>query len=111
MKESRFINKQALKEFKGLPDHIQRQFAVDLHAVCQGKAPFSKFKYLTESVGVGAIKLIGNGRSAYRAIYVESLRSQCISCILSPRRQAGLTEGWRTLQKKCYTDMLSETHK
>lgn len=70
MKELRFINKQALKEFKGLPEHIQKRFALDLNAVCKGKEPFSKFKHITDSVGVGAIELIENGRPAFRTVYV-----------------------------------------
>ena len=70
MKEFRFVNKQALKEFKALPVHIQKRFGLDLNAVCQGKEPFSKFKHIADSVGVGAIELIENGRPAYRTIYV-----------------------------------------
>jgi len=70
MKEFRFINKQALKEFKALPVHTQKRFSLDLNAVCQGKDPFSKFKHIADSVGVGAIELIENGRPAYRTIYV-----------------------------------------
>ena len=65
-KEIRFINKQALKEFKALPSHVQKRFSLDLNAVKKGKEPFSKFKHITESVGVGAIELIENGRPAYR---------------------------------------------
>ena len=74
MKEYRFINKPALKEFKALPAHIQKRFALDLHAICQGKQPFSKFKHLTQSVGTGAIELIENGRPAYRTIYVAKFK-------------------------------------
>lgn len=70
MKEFRFINKQALKEFKALPLPVQKRFALDLEAVCQGKAPFSKFKHIADSVGIGAIELIENGRPAYRTVYV-----------------------------------------
>ena len=69
-KEIRFINKQALKEFKALPSHVQKRFSLDLNAVKKGKEPFSKFKHITESVGVGAIELIENGRPAYRTVYV-----------------------------------------
>lgn len=69
-KEIRFINKQALKEFNALPSHVQKRFSLDLRAVMKGKEPFSKFKHITESVGVGAIELIENGRPAYRTVYV-----------------------------------------
>lgn len=74
MKEYRFVNKQSLKEFKALPLVVQKRFAVDLNAVCQGKSPFSKFKHLTESVGAGAIELIENGRPAYRSVYVAKFK-------------------------------------
>lgn len=70
MKIFRFINKPSLKEFKALPVHIQKRFAADLNEVCKGKSPFSKFKHISESVGVGAIELIENGRPAYRTVYV-----------------------------------------
>lgn len=53
-----------------MPDKIQKRFANDLNAICQNKEPFSKFKHLKESVGIGAIELIENGRPAYRTIYV-----------------------------------------
>ena len=69
-KELRFINKQSLKEFKALPDEIQKRFALDLQAVMEGKRPFSNFKNISDSVGVGTIELIENGRPAYRTLYV-----------------------------------------
>ena len=53
-----------------MPDKIQKRFANDLNAICQNKEPFSKFKHLKESVGIGAVELIENGRPAYRTIYV-----------------------------------------
>ena len=70
MKKFRYINNQSLKEFKALPAHIQKRFANDLNAVAQGKRPFSKFKHLSDSIGIGAIELIENGRPAFRTIYV-----------------------------------------
>ncbi len=53
-----------------MSDKIQKRFANDLNAICQNKEPFSKFKHLKESVGIGAVELIENGRPAYRTIYV-----------------------------------------
>lgn len=70
MKKFKFINKQSLKEFKSLPEKVQIRFANDLNAICLGKAPFSKYKHIKQSVGIGAIELIENGRPAYRTIYV-----------------------------------------
>src|SRR5690606_26228918 len=70
MRKFRFTNKQSLKEFKALPVQVQKRFALDLNAICEGKDPFSRIKHLTESVGSGAIELIENGRPAYRTVYV-----------------------------------------
>ena len=58
MKEFRFVNRQSLKEFKTLPRKIQECFAADLHESCKGKAPYSSFKHITNSVGVATIKEI-----------------------------------------------------
>lgn len=70
LKKFKFINNQSKKEFLALPDKTQKRFANDLNAICQNKEPFSKFKHLKESVGIGAVELIENGRPAYRTIYV-----------------------------------------
>ncbi len=70
MKKFEFINKKALKEFKALPDVVRAQFALDLQAIQKNKKPFSDFKPLKDSVGVGAIELIENGSPAYRTVYV-----------------------------------------
>ncbi|UTP73214.1 type II toxin-antitoxin system RelE/ParE family toxin [Alteromonas sp. LMIT006] len=70
MKTFKFINNQSKKEFLALPSKTRKRFANDLNAICQNKLPFSKFKHLKESVGVGAVELIENGRPAYRTIYV-----------------------------------------
>ena len=70
MKEFRFVNKQSLKEFNALPRKIQERFAADLNEICKGKLPYSTFKHIASSVGVGAIELIENGRPAYRTVYV-----------------------------------------
>lgn len=69
MKKFKFINNQSKKEFLALPENIQMRFASDLNALCQNKEPFSKFKHLKESIGIGAVELIENGRPAYRTIY------------------------------------------
>ena len=69
MKKFEFINNRSLKEFKALPEEVREQFATDLQAVREGKAPFSEIKHLTESVGTGAIELIENGSPAYRTVY------------------------------------------
>ena len=70
LKKFKFINSQSKQEFLALPNKIQKRFANDLNAICQNKEPFSKFKHLKDSVGIGAVELIENGRPAYRTIYV-----------------------------------------
>ena len=70
LKKFKFINNQSKKEFLALPNKIQKRFANDLNAICQNKEPFSKFKHLKDSVGIGAVELIENGRPAYRTICV-----------------------------------------
>src|SRR5215475_4237281 len=69
MKKFEFVRPAAMKAYLALPKDIQFQFGTDLHAVQQGKDPFSAYKVLTESVGPGAIELIENGSPAYRAVY------------------------------------------
>jgi len=69
MKKFEFVNQAAVRAYLALPKRIQYQFGTDLHAVQQGKDPFSAHKVLTESVGPGAIELIENGSPAFRAVY------------------------------------------
>ena len=73
-KKFSFVNKQSLKEFKALPRKIQERFAADLNEICKGKEPYSPFKHIASSVGIGAIELIENGRPAYRTIYVAKFK-------------------------------------
>ena len=108
MKEFRFINKQSLKEFKALPGHIQRRFALDFNAICEGKIPFSKFKHLTESVGVGAIELIENGRPAYRAIYVAKFKSTVYILHSFTKTTNGVDRKAMSTAKRRYKAMVAE---
>jgi len=68
-KQFKFISEAAKRAFSGLPKEIQKQFGSDLNAIQQGERPFSDFKDISSSVGVGAIELIENGSPAYRAVY------------------------------------------
>lgn len=108
MKEFRFVNKQSLKEFKALPDHIQRRFALDLNAICGGKEPFSKFKHLTDSVGVGAIELIENGRPAYRTIYVGKFEAAVYILHSFTKTTNGVDRKAMATAQKRYKAMLAE---
>jgi len=108
MKEFRFINKPSLKEFKSLPDHIQKRFSNDLNAIIQGKAPFSKFKYLTESVGKGAVELIENGRPAYRTIYVAKFKNTVYILHSFTKTTNGVDKKAMATAKQRYKMMMNE---
>lgn len=108
MKEFRFINKQSLKEFKALPDNVQKRFALDLNAICLDKAPFSKFKHLTDSVGIGAVELIENGRPAYRTVYVAKFEDAVYILHSFTKTTNGVDRKAMDTAKKRYKAMLSE---
>lgn len=69
MKEFKFVNEAAKREFKRLPKDIQMQFATSLNAVAQGEVPLTDFEHISKSVGKGAIELKINGSPAFRSIY------------------------------------------
>ena len=108
MKEFRFVNKQALKEFKALPDNIQKRFAGDLNAICQDKKPFSKFKHISDSVGVGAIELVENGRPAYRTIYVAKLKKAVYILHSFTKTTNGVDRKAMDIAKKRYKLMVED---
>ncbi len=111
MKEVRFINKLALKEFKALPLHIQKRFALDLEAVCQGKKPFSTLKHITESVGIGDIELIENGRSAYQTIYVAKFEGVMYVLYSFTKTTNGVDRQAMDTAKKRHKAMMTELKK
>jgi phage-related protein len=69
MKKFRFVNGAARRAYMSLPRVLQKQFGVDLLAVRNGESPVTPFKDVSGSVGAGAIELIENGSSAFRAVY------------------------------------------
>ncbi|MEL6722912.1 MAG: type II toxin-antitoxin system RelE/ParE family toxin [Pseudomonadota bacterium] len=108
VKTFRFINKQALKEFKALPSHIQKRFALDLDVICQGKEPFSKFRHIAESVGPGAIELIENGRPAYRTVYVAKFSDAVYILHSFTKTTNGVDRKAMATAKKRYKAMMAE---
>ncbi|PCI73273.1 MAG: hypothetical protein COB38_00815 [Gammaproteobacteria bacterium] len=102
MKNFKFINKQSHKEFKTLPETIRIRFANDLNAICQNKAPFSKFKHLKESVGIGAIELIENGRPAFRTIYVAKFQNTVFILHSFTKTTNGVDKKAMAIAKKRY---------
>lgn len=111
MKEFRFINKQSLKEFKALPTHVQKRFAADLNEVCKGKDPFSNFKHIGDSVGVGAIELIENGRPAFRTVYVAKFADVVYILHSFTKTTNGVDRKAMATAKKRYKDMMAEIKK
>ncbi len=111
MKNFRFINKQSLKEFKTLPDHIRKRFALDLNAVCQAKSPFSKFKHIADSVGPGAIELIENGRPAYRTVYVAKFAEAVYILHSFTKTTNGVDRKAMATAKRRYKVMVAERTK
>ena len=111
MKAFRFINKQALTEFKALPDVVQKRFAADLNAVCQDKEPFSKFKHIADSVGVGAIELIENGRPAYRTVYVAKFEEAVYILHSFTKTTNGVDRKAMATAKKRHKMMMAELSK
>ena len=107
-KEVRFINNQALKEFKALPEHIQKRFALDLNAICNNKDPFSKFKHIAESVGAGAIELIENGRPAYRTVYVAKYDNAVYVLYSFTKTTNGVDRKAMATAKRRYKAMIKE---
>jgi len=108
MKDFRFINKRSLKEFETLPDKIKKRFALDLNAICQGKAPFSKFKSVSDSVGAGAMELIENGRPAYRTIYVAKFNDAIYILHSFTKTTNGVDRKAMSTAKRRYKDMVAE---
>ncbi len=109
MKKYKFINNQSLKEFKSLPEVIQKRFANDLNAICQNKPPFSKFKHVKESVGVGAIELIENGRPAFRTIYVAKFNNTVYILHSFTKTTNGVDKKAMATAKKRHKLMMQET--
>ena len=108
MKNFKFINIQSKKEFLVLPDKIKKRFANDLNAICQNKEPFSKFKHLRESVGIGAVELIENGRPAYRTIYVAKFANTVFILHSFTKTTNGVDKQAMDTAKKRYKLMQTE---
>ena len=111
MKKFKFINNQSLKEFKALPNKIQMRFANDLNAICQNKAPFSKFKHLKDSVGIGAVELIENGRPAFRTIYVAKFNDAVYILHSFTKTTNGVDRQAMDTAKKRYKMMVQDIKK
>jgi phage-related protein len=108
MKKFKFINNQSKKEFLALPGTIQKRFANDLNAICQDKAPFSKFKHLKNSVGVGAVELIENGRPAFRTVYVAKFADTVFILHSFTKTTTGVDRKAMDTAKKRYKLMMKE---
>ena len=111
MKEFRFVNKQSLKEFNALPRKIQERFAADLNEICKGKSPYSAFKHIASSVGVGAIELIENGRPAYRTVYVAKHKQMVYVLHTSTKTTNGVDRKAMATARQRYKIMVADLQK
>jgi phage-related protein len=111
VKKFHFVNKQSLKEFKSLPRKIQERFAADLHEICKGKTPYSAFKHIGSTVGVGAIELIENGRPAYRTIYVAKFKQAVYVLHSFTKTTNGVDRKAMATAKQRYKIMAAELRK
>ena len=111
MKEFRFVNKQSLKEFNALPRKIQERFAADLNEICKGKLPYSAFKHIASSVGVGAIELIENGRPAYRTVYVAKHKQMVYVLHTFTKTTNGVDRKAMATARQRYKIMVADTQK
>ena len=111
MKEYRFVNKQSLKEFNALPRKIQERFAADLNEICKGKLPYSAFKHIASSVGVGAIELIENGRPAYRTVYVAKHKQMVYVLHTFTKTTNGIDRKAMATARQRYKIMVADTQK
>jgi|TARA_B110000967_G_C18432194_1_gene339123 phage-related protein len=111
MKEFRFVNKQSLKEFNALPRKIQERFAADLNEICKGKLPYSAFKHIASSVGVGAIELIENGRPAYRTVYVAKHKQMVYVLHTFTKTTNGIDRKAMATARQRYKIMVADTQK
>lgn len=107
-KEFKFVSVAAKRAFTALPKHIQRQFGLDLNAVQQGERPFSKFKVVSDSVGVGSIELIENGRPAYRAVYCAKYMNTVYILHAFTKTTNGVDRAAMTTAKQRYQEMLAD---
>lgn len=111
MKEFRFVNKQSLKEFNALPRKIQERFAADLNEICQGKSPYSAFKHIASSVGVGAIELIENGRPAYCTVYVAKHKQMVYVLHTFTKKTNGVDRKAMATARQRYKIMVADLQK
>ena len=111
MKEFRFVNKQSLKEFNASPRKIQERFGADLNEIYKGKSPYSAFKHIASSVGVGAIELIENGRPAYRTVYVAKHKQMVYVLHTFTKTTNGIDRKAMATARQRYKIMVADTQK
>ena len=79
--------------------------------MCEGKDPFSKFKYIAESVGPRAIEPIENVRPAYRTVYVAKFEDAVYILHSFTKTTNEVDRKVMATAKKRYKDMIAERKK
>jgi len=69
MKRFAFVSDAAKREYKDLPEDVQKQFGTSLRAIQDDKKPLLPITALT-SIGSGVIELKINGSPAFRCVYI-----------------------------------------
>lgn len=64
MKQFAFVSDAAEREYKDLPQEVQREFGISLRAVQDNKKPFLPIKSFS-SIGAGVIELKINGSPCF----------------------------------------------
>lgn len=98
------LSNAAEREFKSLPARIQKRFALDLQAICEGSTPFSKVKPLS-SIGPGVIELKVNGRPAFRCVCVTKNDTEVFVLHLFKKTTNGVDRPAMELAEKRYKDI------
>lgn len=109
-KQFKFVNEAAKRAFLALPRGIQCQFGSDLNAVQQDQKPFSKFKDISSSVGVGAIELIENGSPAFRTVYCAKYLDTVYILHAFTKTTNKVDRAAMDTAKKRYKEMMAEVN-
>ena len=77
----------------------------------RANSPYSAFKHIASSVGVGAIELIENGRPAYRTVYVAKHKQMVYVLHTSTKTTNGVDRKAMATARQRYKIMVADTTK
>lgn len=117
MKEFRFINDQAYREFVGLPGGVRRRFATSLNAAALDQGlPEQDYvegdnvstKMLSGSGMKGVVQLSINGKPAYRVVYCAKFGERLYVLHSWTKTAEGRDKAAMETLEKRYKAMLAE---